>query len=95
MILRAGNTPRNGTKKIIVNIPDSGVLVFILHHRPSICASNISFLKENRNTRRLETFYSCNVHELCFTKGGPTQACVYCVVKGTAIRLLKSDLRKL
>ena len=41
---------RNGANKIIVNSPDTDVLVLMLHHRPNICTNNIFFLTGRTGT---------------------------------------------
>ena len=38
MVLQAMIASRNGANNIIVNSPDTDVLVHLLHHRPNICA---------------------------------------------------------
>ena len=45
MVLHAIIASRNGANKIIVNNPDTDVLVLLVHHRPIFCVSNIFFLQ--------------------------------------------------
>ena len=81
MVLHAMIASRNCANNIIVNSPDTDVLVLLLNHRPNICASKIFFLTGRTGTHT-DLKHFIPVHELFHKITGKQQnilMSVYCL----------------